>query len=139
MFWENNEEYWHVLLFWVCPAHGYNSIYIEQSFDHFRDVPNYHIYIGYVYLSSYQAVYQNLSIYSWNIASKCFSLLHLCFLDFVRVLLTGKQVFLYTSGEFASVFLSRNVFKLVRFMYCKSMKDFLVMLFTGNTGTFMCI
>lgn len=121
--------------FWVCPAHGYNSIYIEQSLDHFRDVPNYHIYIGYVYLGSYQAVYQNLS----TLLPSAFLYCILCFLDFVRVLLTGKQVFLYTSGEFASVFLSRNVFKLVRFMYCKSMKDFLVMLFTGNTGTFMCI
>lgn len=125
--------------FWVCPAHGYNSIYIEQSFDHFRDVPNYHIYIGHVYLSSYQAVYQNWPFTVETLLPSAFLYFILCFLDFVRVLLTGKQVFLYTSGEFASVFLSRNVFKLVRFMYCKSMKDFLVMLFTGNTGTFMCI
>lgn len=125
--------------FWVCPAHGYNSIYIEQSFDHFRDVPNYHIYIGYVYLSSYQVDIKICPFTVETLLPSAFLYCILCFLDFVRVLLTGKQVFLYTSGEFASVFLSRNVFKLVRFMYCKSMKDFLVMLFTGNTGTFMCI
>lgn len=46
-------------------------------------------------------------------------------------------MFFYILGEFVLVFLFRNVFKLVRFMYCKFMKDFLVMFFIGNIGIYM--